>query len=319
MTSSIILFIVGLILLIKGGDWFVDGSSNLAKRIGISDLIIGATIVSIGTTLPEVMVSTTSAFYGHGEIAFGNAIGSIICNTALIAAISIIIKPSKIDKKSLTGPLFFFLIAALVFVFSAYLLRDFPRFIGIILILIFILYAIYIIKTQNKEISVEKEEANESSTLIVDIGLLVVGAIAIAYGSNLLIDNGIIIAEFIGVPEKVIAITFIALGTSLPELVTAISALIKGHGLLSIGNIIGANLFNLVLVCGISISLSPFALPSASELFGINSTLSLDIPVMLLVMGILSVPPLFNGKLSRVSGIILLIIYISFCIIQYGV
>lgn len=149
------------------------------------------------------------------------------------------------------------------------------------------------------------------------IVLLIVGAVLIAVGANLLVDNGILIAQALGVPESVIALTFIALGTSLPELVTAISALSKGCSDLSLGNIVGANVFNLVLVSGISVSLAPFTIPQSSTLFGINSSLLLDLPLMLAVMLIMTVPALLHEKLVRWQGILLLCIDTAFCAVQF--
>jgi cation:H+ antiporter len=147
--------------------------------------------------------------------------------------------------------------------------------------------------------------------------LLILGAVLIAVGANLLVDNGTLIAAALGVPESVIALTFVALGTSLPELVTAITSLAKGHGALSLGNVIGANLFNLVLVSGISVTLAPFDIPQNSFIAGHNASLVLDIPVMLAVMIILTLPALIRGKLSRVQGILLLLIYAAYCVIQF--
>ena len=147
--------------------------------------------------------------------------------------------------------------------------------------------------------------------------LLVVGAALIALGANLLVDNGTIIAQAMGVPESVIALTFVALGTSLPELVTAITSLMKGHSDLSLGNVVGANVFNLVLVSGMSVTLAPFEIPQSATLFGINSSLVLELPVMLLVMILLTIPALVRGKLSRVQGVALLCIYAAFCAVQF--
>ena len=144
-----------------------------------------------------------------------------------------------------------------------------------------------------------------------------VGAAAIAVGANLLVDNGTLIAQALGVPESVIALTFVALGTSLPELVTAITSLVKGHSDLSVGNIVGANVFNLVLVSGVSVALAPFTIPQSSTLFGINSSLVLDLPVMLLVMVIMTLPALIKGRMNRAQGVILLAIYAAFCAIQF--
>ena len=134
----------------------------------------------------------------------------------------------------------------------------------------------------------------------------------------MLVDNGTIIAQMLGVPESVIALTFVALGTSLPEFVTAITSLIKGHSSLSLGNIIGANLFNLVLVSGVSTVLSPFPVPNSSQIFGVNTSLAVDIPVMFLVMSLMVFPALMRGKLSRIQGIILLLIYAVFCAFQFA-
>ena len=147
--------------------------------------------------------------------------------------------------------------------------------------------------------------------------MLVIGAALIAVGARLLVNNGTIIAEKLGVPESVIALTFVALGTSLPELVTAITSLAKGHGSLSLGNVIGANLFNLVLVSGVSVALSPFEVPTSSQIAGMNTSLVVEIPLMFAVMAILTVPSLIRGKLSRVQGISLLAMYAAFCVFQF--
>lgn len=323
MVVSIILFIVGLLLLIKGGDWFVDGATGVAHRFHIPELLIGATVVSIGTTLPEVMVSATSAFSGHGEMAYGNAIGSVICNTALIAAITIVIRPSTIDRGAIKLPVLFFFLAATFYSVIAYTTGFFSRWIGIVLLGIFLAYmmlSVYrTVKKPQTDISPEADDAAEEKhvPLWKDILFLVLGATLIAVGADLLVDNGTIIAEKLGVPESVIALTFVALGTSLPELVTAITSLVKGHGALSLGNIIDANLFNLVLVSGVATVVSPFAVPANSQIAGINSSLVLDIPVMLFVMAFLTVPALARGKLSRSQGAILLFVYGLFCVLQF--
>ena len=332
MYDTILLFIFGLLLLIKGGDWFVDAATGIAQRFRIPELLIGATVVSIGTTLPEVLVSATAAVGGHGEIAYGNAIGSIICNTALIAAITVAVRPAKIDKKPLLLPVCFFFGAAVVYMAVAYFMGSFTREIGLVLLLGFIAYiaisAYQAIKAPNVlsadtdgdgVISKEEQAADEIRRLgfFKDIVFLVLGAVLIAVGADLLVSKGTLIAEAIGVPESVIALTFVALGTSLPELVTAITSLAKGHGSLSLGNVIGANLFNLVLVSGVSTVLSPFAVPNSSQIFGMNASLVLEIPVMLGVMLLLTLPALLRGKLSRAQGISLLCIYGAFITIQF--
>jgi cation:H+ antiporter len=322
------LFVFGLILLIKGGDWFVDGAQNIAKKFKVPELLIGATVVSIGTTLPEVMTSATSAMTGHGEIAYGNAIGSIICNTALIAAITIAIKPGKTDRKTLIFPTCFFFGAAALYATVAYVTGEFTRVVGIVLLCAFVAYMVINVinmkKTKSDAPALEideasdKEEATEENVSIVkSIFNLVIGALAIAVGADLLVESSTTIAKNIGMSEAVIGLTVVALGTSLPELVTAITALSKGHGALSLGNIIGANIFNLVLVSGVAITLSPFTVPLTSELLGQNVSFVLDIPVMLAVMLIMTIPAIVKNKLSRWQGIALLSIYVLFLLTQF--
>ena len=326
LLKAILLFIVGLILLIKGGDWFVDGASGIAHKFRIPEIIVGATVVSIGTTLPEVMVSVSGALNGQGSMAYGNAIGSIICNTSLICALTLAIKPGPVDTKSLKIPVIFFFLSSIVYIVSAYVFGTFYRWIGIVLLAIFVVYMIISVKSGIKESklqlnSQEKPQESENKKvkpLWLEILLLIVGAAFIAVGADLLVDNGTIIARELKVPETVIALTFVALGTSLPELVTAITSLVKGHGSLSLGNVIGANLFNLVLVSGASITLAPFVVPEGNVIFGINSSLILDIPLMLVVMAILTLPALISKKLTRAQGIILLVLYAGFCALQFA-
>ena len=326
MLIPVLLFALGLVLLIKGGDWFVDGATGIAERFHVPEIIIGATVVSIGTTLPEVMVSATSALTGHGEIAYGNAVGSIICNTALIAAITVAVRPGPVDTKALKTPVLFFFGSAAIYVVNTYVTGYFGRPLGILLLAIFVVYLVVTVRQGFRnpvEAAAEEEETKEieekatKNTMGKDILLLVVGAALVAVGADLLVDNGTLIAQALGVPESVIALTFVALGTSLPELVTAITSLAKGHGALSLGNVIGANLFNLVLVSGMSMTLAPFYIPESSTLFGVNASLVLDIPLMLFVMAFLTLPALKTRKLSRYQGIVLLILYAAFCGIQF--
>lgn len=391
MPLNILLFVVGLVMLIKGGDWFVDSASGIARRFHLPELLIGATVVSIGTTLPEVMVSAQGAMAGSGGMAYGNAIGSIICNTALIAAVTITLKPAKVERKSMVLPVCFFFIAAIFYVLIAYLTGEFSLWVGIVLLALFVAYMTFTVLSMKKpqgelveDVTVMEDpedfdsdadghpdddratwkmyitelvcvllggafmiykggiiriigivmlavfaaysvfaikrviKRQDAQYMLRDIFFIVVGAAVIAGGANLLVDSGTAIAEELGVPQTVIALTFVALGTSLPELVTAITSLIKGHGALSLGNIIGANLFNLVLVSGVSTVISPFPVPSESQLAGMPLSLVMDIPVMLGVMLLLTVPTLIRGKLSRWQGIALLLIYAGFCAVQFA-
>ncbi len=318
MALSIILFIVGLALLVFGGDWFVDSACGIARKFKIPEIIVGATIVSIGTTLPEVLVSATGAATGHGEIAYGNAIGSIICNTALILAIVLAIKPpKKANKRTLIFPVCFFFGAAIVYASISYIFGRFDRIVGIGLLLMFIAFMVLTIRDGFKHPEkVEKEDVKEYP-LWRNILFLIIGAAFIAVGAKLLVEYGTKIAEGFGVPESVIALSFVALGTSLPELVTAIVSLAKGHASLSLGNIIGANLFNLVLVSGVSIAIKPFTIPLNKLFLGMNASLAIDIPLMLIVMLIVCIPALFKEKLYRWQGIVLLILYAGFITFQF--
>ena len=346
---EILLFAVGFVCLVKGGDWFVDGSTGIAHRFHMPEILIGATVVSIGTTIPEVMVSATGAITGGdggSAIAYGNAIGSIICNTSLIAAITMTFRPAPVEKKSLRTPIIFFFLAAAFYCMTAYVFGYFSRLTGAILLAVFIAYIILSVK-QAKEASSKSTAAGNfenpaktaeeaagdtvikadpsgtavaeaAGTPVKDILLIVLGAAVIAVGAKLLVDNGTKIAEAVGVPHTVIALTFVALGTSLPELVTAVTALLKGHSDLSLGNVIGANLFNLVLGSGVATTISPFAVPAEKLFMGYNSSLIIEIPLMLIVMLLMCLPALIKGKIYRWQGILLLCIYAAFCVFQFA-
>ena len=323
------LLIFGLLMLIKGGDWFVDAATGIAKRFHLPELLIGATVVSIGTTLPEVMTSAIGAASGSGAMAYGNAIGSIICNTSLIAATTIAIKPAKADRKSLIFPVCFFFGAMVFYALNAYVFGKFNLWMGIVLLCGFVVYMIINVVNMKKnpdeeqhdeELSEIEEPVDDSKLgLIKDIGMLVVSALVIAVGADLLVDNAIIIAEMLNVPQTIISLTIVALGTSLPELVTAITSLMKGHGALSLGNIIGANIFNLVLVSGTAISINPFDVPADATFMGNNASLIFDIPLVFLVMGIMTIPTIIKGKLQRWQGISLLCLYFAYCALQFVV
>ena len=321
----------GFILLIKGGDWFVDAASGIAKRFHLPELLIGATVVSIGTTLPEVMTSAMGAAAGSGAVAYGNAIGSIICNTSLIAALTIAIKPAKADRKSLIFPVCFFFGAAVFYSLNAYLFGKFDLWMGITLLCGFVVYMIINVINMKKnptpaeeldsdDDSLESKTENGSKLgLLKDIGMLIVSSLVIAVGAYLLVESATKIAHDLNVPETIISLTIVALGTSLPELVTAITALMKGHGALSLGNIIGANIFNLVLVSGAAIAINPFEVPSEATFLGNNASLIFDIPLVFLVMGIMTIPTIIKGKLQRWQGIALLTLYAAYCVLQFVV
>ncbi|MBO4290189.1 MAG: calcium/sodium antiporter [Lachnospiraceae bacterium] len=324
MWLAILLFVIGLGCLVKGGDWFVRGAVDLAAMFRIPELIVGATVVAIGTTLPEVMVSANAALKGVGSMSYGNAIGSIICNTALISALTIAIRPSDTDRKSLILPVSFFFFAAACYLIISYGFGRFNRGEGIFFLITFVAYIFISVK---KALAESKKNPGADDPDVEDYDdplwkallFLVIGAALIAVGAKFMVDYGTVLAVYMGVPNSVIALTFIAIGTSLPELVTATVALAKGHGALSLGNIIGANLFNLILVNGVAITLAPYDLPVEKTICNHNSALVLDLPLMLLVMLILTVPALLKQKLERWQGVLLLALYMGFVVLQFAV
>lgn len=324
--TEIFLLIFGFLLLIKGGDWFVDASVGIAKRFGLPELLIGATVVSIGTTLPEVLTSVFAAAGGSGEIAYGNAIGSIICNTSLIAALTVAIKPGKVNGKTLIFPVSAYFAVAVFYALNAYIAESFALWAGIVLLVCFVVYMVINVLNMKKtptealelpdEISASDKDAEEgaaSGSLVKDLLVLIGGAATIAIGASLLATNAESIAtNYLKLDPVVVGVTIVALGTSLPELVTAITSLIKGHGALSLGNIIGANIFNLVLVSGAAITIAPFDLPAGLTIGSTPASLIIDIPLIFIVMGILTIPTILRGKLARWQGIALLCIYAGF-------
>lgn len=311
MVKVVILFVVGLVLICLGGDRLVDAAVAIAKKLGIPQIVVGATIVSLGTTLPEILVSTTAAFDGSAAIAAGNAFGSIVCNTALIAGLTQSIRPAKnvgFSSLSWRGAFFFLVLVALDI--WGYVTGAFGRPVGIVLLILFVVYAyLNVIRASAEGGGEEEESGSEKTSIPVQLLVLIVCAVCLFVGANLLVDNGILIAEALGVPERVIAVTFIALGTSLPELMTSVMSLIKGYGNVGLGNVIGANLLNMLLVIGIPSAIAGIPLE--------RSTVTVDMPLSLLVMVILILPILIRKKSSRLQGIILLAIYAVYCVASF--
>lgn len=326
---TIVLFLVGLGLICIAGDKFVDAAVAIAKRLKIPQIVVGATIVSLGTTLPEILVSTTAAVGSaqSPEISVGNALGSIICNTALIAGIGQLIRPAKEVKAKSVGWRMIFFLAAAVVLFLTVLFTpesDFInkngvtehavgtviRAVGIALILGFALYAFLSIKLKDSDGVAELDEAEKIMPMWAAILMLAVSAAALFVGAKLLVDNGQELALRMGVPERVVAVTFIALGTSLPELVTTVTSSIKGQGDVGLGNIIGANLFNMLLVIGIPSAITGNIVFTAKSQF-------IDLPLAVLVMVGLIVPMLIRKKGSRVQGALLLLGYIGYCVYSF--
>ncbi len=333
MLYVIVLFLVGLVLICAGGDRLVNAASAISAQFGIPQIVVGATVVSFCTTLPEVLVSATAIHLGSTAICVGNALGSVICNTSLIAGLSLLIRPSdRIARRALLWrTLFFFAVIAAMQICGMAVGAYAPP-VGIALLLLFAVYMLLSVRFSRGEAeegspaglgsarvrpAAEASMVRTSTTdpfaaegarrhrLSFHILMLAVSAVLLFVGADMLVDNGIILAEYLGIPERVIAVTAIALGTSLPELVTTILSLVRRHSDIGLGNVIGANLLNLLLVIGIPAAFTRIPLDAVS--------LRLDMPLAILVMLILTVPTLVRGKSSRVQGGILLLIYLVYC------
>ena len=309
MIGVVLLFALGLVLICLGGDRLVDAAVAIAKKLGIPQIVVGATIVSIGTTLPEVLVSTTAAFDGSAAISAGNAFGSIICNTTLIAGLVQTIRPVKgVNTKSLGWRAAFFFVTGLIVWVIGFFTGSLNNVTGIALLLAFCLYAFLNIKFTG-DADEEEDDDKDDIKLGKQLITLVICAVMLYFGAKLLVDNGIIIAETLGVPERVIAVTFIALGTSLPELMTSVMSLVKGYGSVGLGNVLGANILNLLLVMGIPSAIAGIPLET--------STTNVDMPLALGVMAVLILPILWKKRAFRLQGLALLAIYAVYCVASF--
>lgn len=309
LVLAVILFIIGLIFISKGGDWFVDSASFLAEITGIPKFIIGATVVSVATTLPELLVSVRAAAEGSNQMAIGNAVGSVTANTALIMGISLTVLPSVIERKSFAfkgGLLLGSGILLWVLSLGGYL----PKWSA------FLLWAIFIVFTADNIIDGKAENKpsekikSSSGCLAKKIVFFFIGAAAITVGAELLVASGKAIAFKLGISENIVGFTVVAIGTSLPELVTTITALRKKEASLSVGNIIGANIIDLTLILPLcSVLKSDGALPVE------RTGLVFDFPVCVLVCAVAVLPTVFMGKFKRVQGIILLGLYAAYLLL----
>lgn len=305
-----ILFAVGLVLIIKGGDYFVDAASWIAETLHIPKFIIGATIVSLATTLPELLVSLIAAAEGSVDMAVGNAVGSVTANIGLIFAILLAAAPPLITRKQL-APKGILMLAAAALLWVLSLNGSLTVLASLGLLVIFALFIWENIASGKKEMqdSAAEKVHNDKKTVIVNIVKFVLGAAGIVIGARLLVDNGTAIAVSLGVEQRIISLTMVAIGTSLPEFVTTITALVKKQGSLSVGNILGANIIDMTLILPLCAVISGGSLPISA------TSLSLDMPLCLGV-GLLAVlPTLISGKFRRWQGIVMLVIYAAYIVL----
>lgn len=305
---ELLLFVIGLVLIVKGGDLFVDAASWIAEVSGIPKFIVGATIVSLATTLPEMIVSVMAAVEGKVDMAVGNAVGSVTANTALIFAIAVLFMTVELTRRQyLTKSVI--LIASSAVVLLASLTGQFQFWGTIVLFLLFFAFIFENVKQAKLEMHDAEKPEFSGKELTKNLVMFVLGAAGIVVGSRLLVDSGSAIAAYIGVPESIIAVTLVAVGTSLPELVTTITSIIKKQSSLSAGNIIGANIIDLCLILPLCDLVSAEKLPISHQ------SIVLDMPVCLLVVVTCVLPMLLRQKSSKVQGAVLLVLYIGYLIV----
>lgn len=321
--SIIFLFVIGIIIIIKGGDWFVESAVWVAKVTGIPNVIIGATIISIATTLPEQLVSSIATYQGHYDVALGNALGSVICNLGLVLPISLIFSPKQLVSKSLAIKSIFMLMAALMLYYFSFdtLITSIEGIILLIFCGFFLILNIIEVRRDEKALNKKTKDRKTSKKMLHrNILRFLLGALFIVLGARLLVNNGVKLASMLGVSEQIISLTLVAFGTSLPELVTAITSILKKEYGISVGNIIGANILNMLMVVGFSSQLTKDGLELSYQIasFGkavsyfIPQTLYFDLPVAILMISILTLAGIFLKKLNRSLGVALLLTYIAY-------
>lgn len=316
MLITIILFLIGFILITKGADIFINCTVEIGKKTHISELILGATIVSFATTLPELTVSLCASFNNQTTMSLGNAVGSIICNTGLILGLVGLISPFRVDKNMFISKSTFLLISILVLVIlgidGSISRKDSILLLVILSIFMYTNYKGVACRNINRVDSnnnIGSTTGFKTGELIKIIILFLVGLVMMVIGSRLLVDNGADIAKIIGIPEGIISLTIIALGTSLPELVSSLTAIKKKHHAISVGNVLGANILNITSVIGLSSSVND--IPILSQ----NATI--DYPFMIALVLILILPTFKTNKIYRIQGLILLLTYGSYIATLY--
>lgn len=308
MIFTIILFLLGFVLITKGADIFIESTISVAKKTNIPEIVLGATIVSLATTFPELTVSAFASIQGHTTMSLGNAVGSIICNTGLALGLVAMIKPFKVDKKIFNSKAILLMISVTVLIILG-MDKTIGRMDAMALLGLLVIYMINnynsIPKTGSRRASnAANIEYSKSSDMIKLVLMFVIGITMMIIGSRLLVNNGIKIAEVLGVPQAVISLTVIALGTSLPELVSCLTAIRKSHNAISVGNILGANILNIVSVIGLSSFINDIPI--------LKQTSMVDFPFMILLLLILIIPTFIKQKIYRFQGLLMILTYIIY-------
>lgn len=311
----LLLFAAGLLCIIKGGDLFVDAASWIAEASGIPKFIIGATVVSFATTMPEMLVSVFAALQGNADIAVGNAVGSVTANVGLIMCVALICMECAMTRKQF-GVKACLLLAAILALFGFTRDGQLSVLESVLILIIFVGFLVESLiaarQEQGSELPAQEERPKiDKKTVLLNIGKFLLGAAGIVLGAQLLIDNGSALARMLGVPDAVIAATMIAIGTSLPELVTTLTAIKKKQALLSVGNIIGANNMDLTLIMPLCAVIQ--GKPMTVERQG----MLLDIPACLIICAAALIPALVQGKFKRWIGYLIGGLYIAYLIIMF--
>ena len=302
---QIILLIVGFVLLIKGADVFVDGSSKIAAKMGIPSLVIGLTIVAMGTCAPEAAVSISASLKGVADIAVGNIIGSNILNILLILGLSAVIMRLAVQKSTFRYEIPFVIFISILLAILGLSDNTIGRVDGMILWLLFIAYLAYLFYgTKTGMIKSDEDEPEKDGNIFKMLLFIVIGLVLIILGSNITVEAAKKIASECGMSPRLIGLTIVALGTSLPELVTSVVAAIRGKADIAIGNIIGSNIFNVLFVLGTSSLITPLVYQSS---FMFDSVVCILAPVLLMLL-------LLNKerKLGRIGGIVMLVAFVAY-------
>lgn len=315
LVSVLLLFTAGLVLIIKGGDLFVDAATWIAEASGIPKFIIGATVVSFATTLPEMLVSVFAALEGNADIAVGNAVGSVTANTGLIMCLSLVCMNCAMTRKQF-GVKAGILLATIVVLFGFTRDGQLSVFESAVILVFFAIFLAENLIAGRREQENEASESDarakiDAKSMAINIAKFVFGAAAIVLGAQLLIDNGSALARMLNVPDSIIAATMIAIGTSLPELVTTITAIRKKQSSLSVGNIIGANIMDLTLIMPLC------ALIQGKSMIVEHQGMLLDIPACLVISAAALIPALISGKFKRWIGYLIGGLYIVYLIIMF--
>lgn len=309
MIVTICIFILGLIFITKGADIFIDSTIYVGKKTKIPEIILGATIVSLATTFPELTVSACASFKGHTTMSLGNAIGSIICNTGLALGLVATIKPFKVNRKEFSSKIILLMTSIIILIVLG-LDKVIDKKDAIALIGVLVIYMVNNYKSipKSKTRYIQSEESNSTSLLKI-VFLFILGITMMILGSKLLVENGIKIAKAFGVPQGVISLTVIALGTSLPEIVSCLTSIKKNHSDISLGNILGANILNIVSVTATASLINDTPI--------LKQTCTIDFPFMILLVLILTNPTIIKGKIYRFQGVLMLFTYLLYLYILY--